>query len=335
MLDRPLPDLAATTDRLARLGNMRARLETAAQELTTGLQADLFVASGGDPARLAAIERGQRRTDADIDAFALAESRVVATQAALARVEEVSAAVGAPLLAATKLGDVAGARTYAAEARGAFEDAVGRLNAGVAGRSLFAGAAVDGAALAPASDILADLRADVAGAADGADLARRVADWFDDPFGGFAASAWRGEGQAPVARLGDGVETPISIRADAPETRAALAALALAAIAGEPGMVPNAASEVEALGVAAERAISARDGLVRVRADIGLAEARIEEAAIAARARRAALDAAWNDVTLRDPYEAATRFQELETGLQTAFAVAARLARLDFAAYLR
>lgn len=335
MPDLPLPDLAASIARTDRLTALRTRLERAGQELATGRKADLVAASGRDPGRLIAIESGRSRAEADLDGLALAESRVIAAQTALGRLEQVSDDIGVPLLAAVRRGDLVAARTLAAEAEGAFADAVGRLNGRVAGRALFSGAAVDRAALADPDAILADLRTAVAGAADPADLAQRVDAWFADPVGGFTVSAWRGEGEAPAARLGEGVRTDLSIRADATEIRDSLKGLALAIVAQDPGALPTPAAQAEALGLAAERAVSAREGLVRIRADLGLSEARIDEAATAARARRAALDAAWNDIVAQDPYVAATRFQELETGLQTAFAVAGRLARLDFAAQLR
>lgn len=335
MLDRPLPDLAANLALRRQGQSLRLQLDRAGQELASGRKTDIFAAAGGDPARLLAIERGQAATTAAIDGLALAESRVAAVQASLGRIEDAAGSVGAPLLAAVRRDDPVATRALSGEARSAFADVVSRLNTHSGGRALFSGAAVDGDALAPAETMLADLASEVAGSADAADLISRIDAWFDAAGGPFETTAWLGDGEAPRVRLGEGGEAAISVRADASEFRDVLKALALVATVSDPAYAgpPHAVEEV--LETGAERAIAAVESLVGLRAEIGLSEARIEESQAAAQARRAALDLAWNEAVMRDPFEAASAFQALEVQIQTAYTVTVRISRLTLADMLR
>lgn len=335
MLDRPLPDLAADLA-LRRVGQtMRLRLERAGEELATGRRSDLFAASGRDPARLMAIERGQAAAAAKIEGLALAESRVTSVQAALERIRESAEGIGAPLLAAVRRGDPLATRALAGEAGAAFSDVVARLNTRSGGRAIFAGSTVDREALASADTMLADLAALAAGASDSADLVARMDAWFDDAGGPFETTAWRGEGPAPRIRLGEGATTPLSFRADAPEFREVLKALALAAVVADPAYAGPADAVDPVLEIAAARSIAAVDSVIELQSEIGISQARLEEASVAASAARAALDVAWNDAVARDPYEAASEFQSLEVMVQTAYTVTARISRLSLADFLR
>src|SRR6056297_3117928 len=183
--------------------------------------------------------------------------------------------------------------------------------------------------------MLADLASAVAGATDAADLVSRIDAWFDAPGGPFETTGWLGEGEAPRVRLGEGGEAAISVRADAREFRDVLKALALVATVSDPAYAGPAHAVDEVLETGAKRAISAVEAVVGLRAEIGLSEARIEESQAAAQARRAALDVAWNDAVMRDPFEAASAFQALETQIQTAYTVTVRISRLTLADMLR
>ena len=335
MLSKPLPDLAASLAMRRQGAELRLRTDVAGQELASGRRSDLFEAAGRDPARLLGVERDLARAEADAQGFVLAGTRASAAQAALGRAAELTKTVGAELLAAVARGDAVSARAIASEAEGAFADFVDRMNTRSGDRALFAGAAVDGDALADAESMLIELRTVVGGAVDGAEAAARVDAWFEAPGGGFELRGWLGEGDAPVVRLGDGVEADVSVRADAPEIRDAMKGLALAAVAADPLTAMSEEIRMESFALAAERGVGAADGLVEVRSALGLSEARIEEAETAARARRTALEISWNDQVARDPFEAASEFQALETQMQTAYTVAARLSRLTFADFLR
>ena len=95
---------------------------------------------------------------------ALGRSEV--TQSALGRVQAAISDFGAPLLAAVTTSDQQSAEVVAGSAREAFSEVVSALNSRFGDRSLFAGAATEGPAIADANTILAEISTHIAGAVD-------------------------------------------------------------------------------------------------------------------------------------------------------------------------
>ena len=336
MLNAPLPDLAAGMALRRNAAGVRLQIERAASELATGQRGDLVRASGGDPARLFAIERARTMAMRDAEGLALAESRISASQSALGKLQELTGAIGVPLMAALGRGDLGMAKVLSAEAEDAFRLAALTVNERFAGRSLFAGAAVDGPAIISADEMLTELRAVLAAAPDANAAIADLHAWFDAPGGGFETAAWLGDPlDAPRVGLGDGQTEVLAPRGDAAEFRAVLKGLAFGALANDPALVAPPATVPQLLQEAAAITLAARENLIAMRADVGFAEQRIEEAAVRASGRRSALELAWNAAVLRDPYDAATQFQALETQMQTVFTLTARLSRLTLNDFLR
>lgn len=333
MLSSPLSDLASMARFDRQASEVRQALERAGKELSTGRREDLVAAAGGDPGRLLAIENEQTRALQQSEAMTLAQGRAGAAQAALGGLLSHAEEIGIDLQAALARGDNLSADLYGRAADGAFRGALETLNARFGGRALFAGADVNGVAIAGPEDILAPLRTLVAGAPDAATAIAAVEAWFDTPGGGYDTIAFRGATEdAPEVGVGDGRTVSISPRADSQPVRDLLQGLALAAVATEAGFSSMSA---ELLDHAAATTLAAKGGLIEARAELGLAEAAIEEAGVRAAARRAALDIAWNEATSRDPYEAASEFTALEQQLQSTFAVSSRLSRLTLLDFMR
>jgi flagellar hook-associated protein 3 FlgL len=162
-----------------------------------------------------------------------------------------------------------------------------------------------------------------------------VEDWFLAPGGGFDSLAWQGgAGQAAPAILGEGVAVETGITARDPALRGVLAGLALAALTSE-GTGPAAPDDRRALVTAAAmRLDSGEDALIRLRSDLGLSEARIEEARSASEAARAALELEHARLTGADPYRTAIELQTVETRLDALYLLTARLSRLSLSEYL-
>ena len=120
------------------------------QELASGLQSNLVKASGGDPTRLYSIDQELRMNDVRRFSVAQAQGRSEVTQSALGRIQAAVSDFGAPLLSAVTINDQQGAEIVASSARNAFSEVVSALNSRFGDRSLFAGAATDGPAVADA-----------------------------------------------------------------------------------------------------------------------------------------------------------------------------------------
>jgi len=330
-----LPDFAQNIALRRDISDLRQRLDVSGKEVSTGLRSDPVRASGGDPARLFAIERGQAETLRRAESVTLAQGRVAIVQDALGGLQALADEIGVELSASVARGDFISARLHAAGAEGAFEDAVSILNKSYAGRSVFAGAETRSAALAPAEDILADVEAIMAAAPDAATAIADVQAYFA-PGGGFETTRYLGGTEdAPLVTVDGGETLGIAPRADDPALRNLLEGLALAAVTRDPAFAGPPGSEPELYEAAADRMVLAREDIVTLRSEIGLDEQRLEEARTRIEARRFALDTAWNAAFVRDPYEAASEFQALEQQLQSTYTVAARLSRLSISAFLR
>ncbi|MGM0584818.1 MAG: flagellin [Pseudomonadota bacterium] len=332
----PLPDLAAHLRLQRDAGHLRMELERAGRELSSGKLQDPLRTPGADPARLYAIESAQARARREADGVVVAQGRLDAAQTVLGGLEGLADELGVDLQAAIARGDMTSARLHAAGAEDAFRAAVAGLNTRFGGRTLFAGAAVDGPAMAPAEDILDDVRALVNGAADADDAVAQVEAYFKAPGGGFETNAYAGStDDAPLATVDGSDAVEISRRADDPEIRMLLKGLALAAAATDAGYSGPADAVPGILEEAAAVTVASREAIVDSRARLGLSEARLQEAGERLTARSSALDLAWNRATTRDPYEAATEFQALEQQLQRVFAVTSRMAQLNLTDFLR
>lgn len=332
-----VPDLL-TSSRLMRDGASVAReLDRSGDELTTGIRKDLVSASGGDLAKLFSLDRAIAEAGAYENAIELAQGRATVIQASMEGLQAAADEIGVDLLASVSREDFLSARRNAGGARDAFSTAVASLNATFAGRSLFAGAAVDAPALDTADQILGDVFAVMAGATDAAGVIAAAdayfdgsgpAPTFDDAYLGSAADA-------PAVQLGADDRFDYALRADRTEVRDLLRGLALAAFAAEGGVPGDPDSEEVLLTEAGESLVASRGDVIDMRANFGLAEERIETAKARNAAEATTLSIARNDVVSKDAFEAASEFEALRAQLEAVYTVTARLSGLTLTAFLR
>lgn len=315
----------------------RNALDTAAQELTSGLKSDRLKATGGNLARLFSIERMIARNAVHQDTISATELRLDVAQEGLGRILGSVETVAVDLLASTGRGDLASSKLHAQQARGAFEGAVATLNAQVAGQSIFAGTATSTAALADAGAILADLDALVAAAPDAATAIAAVEGYFEtSPPGDFLLNRYLGSGQdLPAAELGEGQRLDYAVRADAEELIAALRGTAMAAVVAGGAFAGSESEQMAMLREAAGQGLAAKEGLHELRSRVGVAQNAVETAKAQRVGERETYELARTNIVAADPYDAASRFQALQSQLDAIFTVTARLATLRFTNYLR
>ena len=328
-------DLAQSLMLRRQAAQLKADLAARSQELATGRAADPAARLGGDTARLAAIERDLSLTAPLRQLQADAAARAAAMQSALGRVQSRMEPLALTVLAASNGSLSSEIATAGAAARDAFADAIPALNTTLAGRSLFAGAAVAGPALAPPDDMLADLRDAIGSETDPDAIATIVRDWFA-PGGGFDTEGYLGA-DTPAARvpLGGSEAAALDLRADDPAIRRALAATALGALATDPALGLPRATVQRLFATAGADLLAARDPLTELRAGLGAQEARIEEAGARLQAARTGAEVARAALVGVDPYEAATQVEALGQKLESLYAVTARLSRLTLLEQLR
>jgi flagellar hook-associated protein 3 FlgL len=314
---------------------IRDRLSTLAQELGTGEAADPTRALGGDRARLSDIDRRLALAKDLGRASAEAGTRAALMTATLDQVDALRARLLDEAIAPAVTGSEVGRPTAAAAAESTFRDLVGLLNARLGGTALFAGAATDAMALAPAEDMLASLRAATAGAVTADEAAAAVAAWFDDPAGGFMTAGYGGAPTDLTRPLGEGGTVTLAARADDPALRGLLKAAALGALLTDapPGMPEG--EQAALLARSRDALLSVQAPLTELRAGLGTAERRAEEA----QARHAASASAFAILRAEtvgvDPAETATALEAVKLQLETHYAVAARLSSLHLVNFLR
>lgn len=332
----PTGDLAQHLVSVRHNGQIKARLDTLTQEMSTGRVADLTAHLGGDQDRYLDTARqldllASRGRSLDETANMLS-----VMQTALGTVQQAGADAGATLVTVSAQSGPTHRASATAEARAAFEGMVSALNTRLADRALLAGTETDAAPLRPAADMLGNIRAAAAGATDAAGAIAAVEAWFDAPGGGFMANAYGGSTTTNLSRpAGDGPPLEIEARADHPAIRETLKAAALGAIAEDPALTLSDGDRAALLRHAGDSLVSGAGDMVALRAAVGSAEARVEQDATRLSARETALEMARTEMSAADPFETASRLQKVQTQLETHYTLTARLSRLSLTEYLR
>ena len=330
-----LGDLAQSLVLRTRSTQLKQSMATLTEELTTGRTSDISGRLGGDYSYLADIERNLAR----LDGFSLSAREAAifagAAQTNLEKLQAMTEGLSGSLISVTS-STIDPIRSHAsAQARQDLDSALSALNAGVGGRSLFGGIATDRAPLGSADTLIAALRGAVTGQPT-ADAVIAAADaWFADP-AGFEATLYQGSNQdlAPM-QVGPGQQVTLSMRADDPTFRALLRDVALAALATDPALGFGAGLQSDLLRKTGEGLLATQDKVTGLRADLGFAEARIEEASARNASARTGLEYARGALLEADPYETATRLEDVQFQLESLYAVTVRTSKLTLVNFLR
>lgn len=313
-----------------------ADLNRLTEEAASGRAADLQTHLGGNFAPLAGLERALAQHAAYSASNDAAGQFAAAQQTAL---EAAQASVGdaaTRFLNVASTGETTQLSVTFADAAAALEQVVGNLNADHAGRALFAGAAVQGNALADAGQVLAALGAALAGQTTSAGALAAADAFFDTPGGGFDTLVYAGS-TTPLAPfdIAEGQTLRLDTTAQHQAIRDSLKGLAVVALMGQ-GLLQGSTGEQQALlEGAGARLVNTNDDLTGLRAGIGFAEERIEAARVRGEAEATGLETARAALIGADPYETALKLKEAETRIETLYTITARLSSLSLVAALR
>lgn len=306
--------------------DMRSRIDVASQETVTGRHSDLGKHLSGrvGEAMLAnkalgdlGLERGQLK---------LREGRLDLVQNALARVHDQTLGIETRMLSAIGFGDEADQGLIARDAKLALEQAMNTLNLRFGDRYMFSGDATDTPAFSTPDAMLADIRALADGAASEADFEAAVADYFNDPAGPFQTTVYRGTASA---------SDPDGITGIDPAITKMISNLAVMSLA-DPDTRPAVFSKnSQVFENAARNAASGRDALTMRRGELGVRQEEIQRQLNTLDVEETVLTVSFNEMTARDPYEAASELRELEANLQASYLLTSRIADLSLVNYLR
>jgi flagellar hook-associated protein 3 FlgL len=315
---------------------LRSDLDRLGRELSTGQKSDTASGATRDFAPVVAIERSLAALGAYKTSSAEAALTVESAQASLGVVQDLARDVFPVLVQVSSTQNRIMNLTIAADVRSKFSTVVAALNTSAGGRTVLAGAATDGPAIADADTLLTEILAVAAGETTASGVLAAVDDWFDTPGGGFETSGYLGsdKGIGPVP-VGEGEIVEMTAAANHPAVRNVLKAFVAGALVAGGVLDGTGAEQAKLLEMAGLRMIGADGELSVLRAEIGSAQARIENASARNQAETAALEIARSELVAVDPYETASRLQAAYDQLETLYAVTARLSRLNFTDYLK
>jgi len=316
---------------------IKARLTRLGQEVSTGLTADPAARLRGDFRALGAIERGLKVMDSYDIATKEAAFATEVMQNALGQVHDAVQKVGSGLLSATTMFDPRTINLLGVEAKGMLDLSVAALNAQAGGRTLFAGTATNGPALATGPEILGEVKAAVTGLTSVQDVLDAVDLWFETPGGGFDTLGYLGS-DTPVgpARLNDRKSLALDVTAADPTIRTTLKLLVAGALLSDNTVLGGDLVQRKALAVAVGGGLltNATD-LTALRGEVGTAQAQVETIKTENASSRQMLELARLDMLAVDPYDAASELKAAETQLETIYTITARLSRLKLVDFLR
>tara|TARA_R110002124_G_scaffold4602_10_gene27782 strand:+ start:354 stop:1367 length:1014 start_codon:yes stop_codon:yes gene_type:complete len=329
-------DLATQKSLLQRGSAVRAQMQTASQEMSSGLKSDLVAATGGDLGGLFAIERGIVQLDSQIEGLNFAAAKASSAENYLGQLAAGVAPFGVDLQAALDRGDALAQTSIAKGARAAFDAAVSALNGRYGRHALFAGAALDGPALVDSDAIYADLAALASGAANGLDAIAAIDSYFNATGGWFETGAYLGgDTTAPGVEIAEGQRLNYALRADDAAFRQNLQALALVALAAE-GDTPGTPADARLmLREGAALALENPGQILALREGLGHAAQRIDETIANASGALHGLELRRAAIVSADPYETASAFQALQGQMEIIYEVTARMANLRLVDRLR
>lgn len=328
-----LGDLAQTFALRHRNTELKTDIQRIGKELASGQAADLAKHLGGSYAYLTSIERDMRLLGAYGVNLTEARQMTDMMQIRLEQVSTITGDVAGKLIAASGSTSTATQGTLAAEARLQFRTIVDTLNSQFAGRSLFAGDATNLAPLAEADTILADLDSALSGATTALDIDAAVDSWFASATG-FDALAYTG-GTAPLSplKLSETAELSVDVRANAREIKSILAGLAKV-IASDADTLPLE-DRTALRDRAATDLMTAREDLIGLQAELGLAQEQIDKWSVRNETSRTTLDYAKGALLAVDPYERATELEAAQFQLESLYTITSRLSRLSLVNFLR
>lgn len=328
-------DLSQSFGLLRQSAALKQRLDRLTQELSTGRVADLGAHLSGNLLRFSQIEHDLGSLDSHLTAAREAGVDAATMQAALDQVQTLSSRLAGTAITVGSVAGGAQVDTFAAEARGTLGSILGALNSDVAGRALFSGTLTDRAPLATAETLLNELRLATQGATGPGAVRTALDAYFDTPGGGFETTIYQGgtDDLSPYV-LGDGESVALTIRGDDPALRDQLKQVALAALSDDPGLVLTDAERRDLVRGAGVGLLAGQQGLTALRADLGHAEARLEQSASRIAAEITTLQIDRNTLVSVDAFETAGSLQDVQIRIETLYTVTARSARLSLVNFL-
>lgn len=327
-------DLAHSYLLQRRGSSLRAEMSKLNQELTSGQVADIKSILAGNFSYLSDIETSMSHLNAYKTSSAEATQFTSAMQSALDVVQTQSTDLGTNILSVVAGGIDTVSRQVTVEAREQLGAIVNTLNTDLAGRSIFSGTASNQAPLASSTDILNSVRSVMAGQIGPTDKLAAVDAWFADP-AGFDAVIYQGSSDAMAPfRLSEHEDLSLDVRANDKAIKDVIRNVAVAALANDAALGIDFTERAALLNDAGVGLMTNAADVTALRANIGFIEERIDDIATRNSIESTSLEYAKGALLSVDPYETATRLEEVQFQLQSLYTVTVRSSELTLVNFL-
>ncbi len=329
-----LGDLANSFMLQNRGSALKSEMTRLTQELTSGQVSDVKGVLGGNYSYLTDIEASLSRLEgykiANTEAAVFADTMQIALGSIQASTSDLS--TNMIVVANGGLDDVV--LQAGQESLEVLRNTMSTLNTQIAGRSLFSGTATDRPAVLSADDLVNELSLLVDGINGPSEKILAIQNWFDDP-SGFDSVIYSGSSRGFSAfELAPSQDLTLDIKATDPELKGTIRALAVAAIAGDEALVTDSEERSVLLYAAGQGLLQNQEDLTSLRSKVGYAEARIDSFISKNATESVSLEYAKGTLLAADPYEAATRLEEVQFQLQSLYTLTARTSQLSLVNFL-
>lgn len=303
-------------------------------EMSSGQKADLPRALGVNQARVADIQQRISRIDVYSGNAAQLSGQYRTMEVSLDQISGATQALADRLLSSPDM--MAGQqRAIAAEtARHSFDTVVSALSASYGGISLFSGVNTDSAPLPDAATIMTSLRAAVDLSGTAAQIQSEVEAFFESDTGPLVSTLYQGgQPSGKTVSIGDDRFSKVEITATSGPIRQMLAGAALASLIGDPAVAAEPGKQKALIEGARDKMLQ-RGGLTTLQANLGTQQALLQQTQASMAAEKSSLSIEINDLTRADPYETASRLQQVQLQLETHYTITGRLSRLSLVNFL-
>lgn len=308
------------------IADLRQRITTTAEEAVTGRYSDLTAHLSG---RIGTAMLSQQAVDSiafQREQISIRESRMDVTQRSLTLIHDRALGLDTSMREAIGTGNEVSQGLAARDSKAALGNVFSALNVRFGERFLFAGDATATQPFPSADTLLTDLRAIADTAVDAADFQSQLDTYFNTPGGGWLQNIFKGTVNAsdPDAVVGNDRAIVELVRG--------LAVMALADPVNQPALM---ARDSSIASTAAETLTYGLTQLTNLRADRGVIQEQIETEKKSLDIEETIFTTAFNALTARDQYEAASALKELESTLEASYLLTSRLSSLSLLNYLR
>lgn len=213
-----------------------------------------------------------------------------------------------------------------------FEGLISALNRKGPSGFLFSGSKTSQSPFPLAKDIIEKVQSFSSGSASKEELVDKLDDWFDGPSSPFQQDIYKGSQTGiKTFQISPDMPAQLELRANDHHFRDLLKSAALAVVATTASLSKN--EQKSALKFAAEGLLSANDALIEVRAELGSLKEKIEDQVTHDTAQLVTFKQSYNDLTVADPYETATKLKAAENQLESLYLLTSHLSKLSFMDY--